>query len=649
MTWQQANRAYLMAALDLVKGRVLLAAGHTADLAALEAAVDAAGARLASPAALQQLCHTFRLSPFERDLLLLCAAADLDSDFIALFAALQGGAERAFATFGLALALLPNAHWTAILPDGALRHWHFVDVAANESITRAALRMDERILHHLAGAIYLDERLAGLLRPVDAAAALTPSQQRLAGEIGGMLAAADASVPVVALAGADGATAAAIAAQVCATLGLSLYRLRHADLPASAAERARFARLWEREALLRGAALLVELEEGAIPGAVHALLDDTAWPIFVTSRLPVTSAARRPLVRYAVDTPDAGEQCARWEQALAARGISLNGFVPRLAAHFNLPGAAIDAATAVALSQPATDGAIDPGAVEQRLWDACRAQARPRLEDVAQRVVTAAGWDDLVLPRPQLETLHEIAAHVRRRHIVYTQWGFAERSPRGLGTSVVFAGASGTGKTLAAEILANELRLDLYRIDLSAVVSKYIGETEKNLRRVFDAAEVGGAILLFDEADALFGKRSEVKDSHDRYANIEVSYLLQQMESYRGLAILTTNMLGAFDNAFLRRIRFVVQFPAPTPAERAAIWARIFPPATPTDELDLRALARLNVTGGNIRNIALNAAFLAADAGEPVGMAHLLRAATVEYAKLERPLTAAETRDWGQP
>ncbi|MCB0053286.1 MAG: hypothetical protein KDE24_27510, partial [Caldilinea sp.] len=138
MTWQQANRAYLMAALDLVKGRVLLAAGHTADLAALEAAVDAAAARLASPAALQQLCHTFRLSPFERDLLLLCAAADLDSDFIGLFAALQGGAERAFATFGLALALLPNAHWTAILPDGALRHWHFVEVAANESITRAA-------------------------------------------------------------------------------------------------------------------------------------------------------------------------------------------------------------------------------------------------------------------------------------------------------------------------------------------------------------------------------------------------------------------------------------------------------------------------------------------------------------------------------
>jgi SpoVK/Ycf46/Vps4 family AAA+-type ATPase len=199
---------------------------------------------------------------------------------------------------------------------------------------------------------------------------------------------------------------------------------------------------------------------------------------------------------------------------------------------------------------------------------------------------------------------------------------------------------------MAAEVLANELRLDLYRIDLSSVVSKYIGETEKNLRRVFDAAEEGGAILLFDEADALFGKRSEVKDSHDRYANIEVSYLLQRMEAYRGLAILTSNLKDALDTAFLRRIRFVVQFPFPDAAQRAEIWRRIFPPRTPTQSLDVGKLSRLNVAGGNIRNIALNAAFLAADAGEPVTMRHLLRAVRDEYAKLERPLTGAEIGGW---
>jgi len=195
---------------------------------------------------------------------------------------------------------------------------------------------------------------------------------------------------------------------------------------------------------------------------------------------------------------------------------------------------------------------------------------------------------------------------------------------------------------MAAEVIANDLQLNLYRIDLSAVVSKYIGETEKNLRRVFDAAEESGAILLFDEADALFGKRSEVKDSHDRYANIEVSYLLQRMEAYRGLAILTTNMKQALDPAFLRRIRFVVQFPFPDAPQRTEIWRRIFPQTTPTERLDVSKLARLNIPGGNIRNIALHAAFHAAEAGEPVRMIHLREAAKGEYAKLERPLTEAE-------
>ncbi len=184
----------------------------------------------------------------------------------------------------------------------------------------------------------------------------------------------------------------------------------------------------------------------------------------------------------------------------------------------------------------------------------------------------AATWNDLILPRLQLQTLSKIAVHVRQRLKVYETRGFAAKSARGLGISALFSGASGTGKTMAAEVLANELRLDLYRIDLSSVVSKYIGETEKNMRRVFDAAEAGGAILLFDEADALFGKRSEVKDAHDRYANTEVNYLLQRMEAYQGLAILTTNTKDALDSAFLRRIRFVVQFPFPDAAHRAEIW-----------------------------------------------------------------------------
>jgi SpoVK/Ycf46/Vps4 family AAA+-type ATPase len=269
-----------------------------------------------------------------------------------------------------------------------------------------------------------------------------------------------------------------------------------------------------------------------------------------------------------------------------------------------------------------------------------------RMDELAQHIEPLATWNDLVLPEPQRATLREIAAHVRRMSVVYGDWGFAGKSTRGLGISALFSGASGTGKTMAAEVLANELALALYRIDLSAVVSKYIGETEKNLRRLFDAAEETGAILFFDEADALFGRRSEVKDSHDRYANIEVSYLLQQMEAYRGLAILTTNFKSALDPAFLRRIRFIVNFPFPDAGQRAEIWRRVFPSQTPVAGIDVGRLTQLNVAGGSIRNIAMNAAFLAADAGEPVRMSHLLAAARGEYAKLEKPMTDAEFRNW---
>ena len=287
-----------------------------------------------------------------------------------------------------------------------------------------------------------------------------------------------------------------------------------------------------------------------------------------------------------------------------------------------------------------------PSALAARLWEICCARTRPRLDELAQRLRPVAAWDDLVLPEEQRRVLREITAQVRQRFKVYETWGFAAKGARGLGLSALFAGPSGTGKTMAAEALAAELHLDLYRIDLSAVVSKYIGETEKNLRRIFDAAEDSGVILLFDEADALFGKRSEVRDSHDRYANVEISYLLQRVEAYRGLAILTTNMKSAVDHAFLRRLRFVVQFPFPDAPQRAEIWRRIFPGATPTEGVEPLKLAALNVPGGNIRNVALNAAFLAADEGQPVRMTHLLRAARSECAKLEKPLTEAETKGW---
>jgi SpoVK/Ycf46/Vps4 family AAA+-type ATPase len=268
------------------------------------------------------------------------------------------------------------------------------------------------------------------------------------------------------------------------------------------------------------------------------------------------------------------------------------------------------------------------------------------LDEVAARIEPAADWVHLVLPDLQLGLLRQIAAHVRNADRVYDEWGFGGDTGRCRGITAMFAGPSGTGKTMAAQVLARELSLNLYRIDLSSVVSKYIGETEKNLRRVFAAAESGGVILLFDEADALFGKRSEVKDAHVRYANFEVSYLLQRMEAYRGLAILTTNLRNAIDSAFLRRFGFVVDFPFPDLESRQRIWDGVFPATAPRGDLDSRMLARLEVAGGSIRNIALNAAFLAADEEAPVSMRHLLEAARTECVKLERPLSAAEIEVW---
>jgi SpoVK/Ycf46/Vps4 family AAA+-type ATPase len=232
---------------------------------------------------------------------------------------------------------------------------------------------------------------------------------------------------------------------------------------------------------------------------------------------------------------------------------------------------------------------------------------------------------------------------------VYDDWGFRQKMSRGLGISVLFAGASGTGKTMAAEVIAKELDLNLYRIDLSAVISKYIGETEKNLRKVFDAAEDGGTLLFFDEADALFGKRSEVKDSHDRFANTQVADLLQRMENYSGLAILATNMKSALDPAFLRRLRFIVNFTFPGAAERRLIWqkaftGKVFKPGTEYGDLDFDRLSQFNLTGGNIHSIALNAAFLAAQGNEYLNMLHVINAVRTEFNKLDKPINETEFR-----
>jgi hypothetical protein len=650
--WFAANQRHLMASLALV--RSALVCRVPAPLEAiptsgdLQAALLAAEENLPAPSALQRVCAGFKLSPFERDLLLLCAGCELDAGFPRLCGAVQGDERRACPTFGLALVALPDPHWSALHPGSPLRHWRLIEVGPGEQITTSPLRLDERVLHFLAGVNAPEMRLRGLLESVPAPVQLPPSHQARADQLAALWQQGRAvgAVPAVQITAAEASSAAELAATAAAALGLRLEVLRAADLPAQSAEREQLARLLEREAVLGGFALLVELEPGAASEAVHAaatLVELTQSPVLVCGAQPLRLRTRL-LARLDVPAPGAEERRQLWREALGpAVSASLNGQVELVATHFQLSPSAIRVAGAATASRIHTEIVFDPGVA---LWDACRALARPKLDGLATRIESFATWDDLVLPAGPRQTLRTIAAHVRQRSRVYEQWGFAARSDRGLGISALFAGGSGTGKTMAAEVLANELRLDLYRIDLSAVISKYIGETEKHLRRVFDAAEAGGAILLFDEADAIFGRRSEVRDSHDRYANMEVSYLLQRIETYRGLVILTTNQPQSLDAAFARRLRFTVQFPFPDAVQRAEIWRRVFPANAPTDGLEVEKLARLNLAGGHIRNLALNAAFLAADAQEPMRMKHLLAAAQSEFAKLEKNLSAAETAGW---
>jgi SpoVK/Ycf46/Vps4 family AAA+-type ATPase len=294
-----------------------------------------------------------------------------------------------------------------------------------------------------------------------------------------------------------------------------------------------------------------------------------------------------------------------------------------------------------------SDGAtVSPTA--QDLYAACRAQSSGRLDNLAHKVRTTYTWADIVLPPDQIAQLREICIQVRHRRTVLETWGFDRHLAMGKGVNALFAGQSGTGKTMAAEIIAADLGLELYKIDLSTMVSKYIGETEKNLDRVFTAAQEANAILFFDEADALFGKRSEVKDAHDRYANIEVGYLLQKMEEYDGVVILATNLRNNLDDAFVRRLHIAIDFPFPEEADRLRIWRKVFPPAAPlADDVDLGFLAKqFKLAGGNIRNIALLAAYLAAENGAELGMAQLVRAVKREYQKIGKLVTEAEFGVW---
>jgi AAA+ superfamily predicted ATPase len=593
---------------------------------------------------LERICTLFGLNRFEREVLALATAVELDPRWRKLVSTAHGNPELTYPTPGLVLAALDQSTWTAFVPSGPLRRWRLIQLTPDDAVLTSRLRLDERVFHYLVAGVGQEESIAEVAQFVEPPPRLVASHQAVAERIerACRTTAQQGLLPIIELRGRDPAEAADVAAAVCARLGLSLARVAMASVPTSAVELERFMRIWEREALLSRLALLLdahELDTADTPRvtSIQRLLEGLNGLALIAAPEPVR-LDRRPVVGVRVGRPTSAEQRAVWEHGLGVRAPALAEQIDLLTGQFDLSVARIRAACLEVETELASShNGLSPEDLGRVAWDACRVQAQPRLAELAERVDVRATWDELIVPDEVTRVLRQICAHVRQRSRVYTDWQFASRSARGLGISALFAGPSGTGKTMAAEVLAAELRLDLYRIDLSATVSKYIGETEKNLRRVFDAAEEGGAVLLFDEADALFGKRSEVKDSHDRYANVEVSYLLQRMEAYRGLAILTTNLEKSLDSAFIRRIRFIVRLPFPTAAQRSTMWHRVFPPATPLEELDLDRLASLNVTGGTIRNIALNAAMLAADEDAKVSMKHLASAAHTEFEKLRLP------------
>jgi hypothetical protein len=630
-------------------------AADPAVLASIEESIAAAGADLRrleeeltdeerSPA-LASLAKLVDLTPLETRVLLLAAAPALDPAFARAYAELNADGGRDHATLGLALAVLVDdpaerlAGFDILLPERPLRALRLLELDGDERdpLALRPLTVDERMVGFLRGASRLDARLHAVLRPV-AAAPAGESTDRLAAEVVQGLARQSDRWLGVNLVGGTGTTR-AVAELVCARLGLRLFAV---DLGRMAErtphERGLLVALLGREAVLAGLAVLVdtsEVEHGSPAAAVvDELTDGVSAQLFVTGTERWPSDASLQIAHVA--RPSRHEQADMWRDALSAYDHSLNGEVDAIVQQFDLGPSAI--AEAVERAAARTGGEITGTA----LWRSCRDHASAVLDDLAVPITPAYGWDDIVVGDDVRAQLRELADQVEQRSRVYETWGFGRHLARGRGITALFAGPSGTGKTMAAEILAGHLDLELHRIDLAGVVSKYVGETEKNLRRVFEAAEQRGTILFFDEADALFGTRTQIRDSHDRYANVEINYLLQRMEDYAGLAVLATNRRDALDNAFLRRLRFVVEFPFPDVEDRRRIWERVFPAEAALDEIDFSFLAQLELTGASIRSIAINGAFLAAAAGAPITMPDLMRAAAREYAKLSKPVSSAE-------
>ena len=630
-----------------------------------ERVVAAGAAELPLP----RLARLFGLSRLEVDILLVAVAPELDLRWETLYAYVQNDVTKKRPTVDLALKLfLPTiedrlAARDAFAPDAPLLRHRLLRVLEDSQerdppLLGRFLKADARVVDFLLDAPILAAELESF------AAAVTPTRRLdelpVPEEVRRLLAAAASQLRWGSLAlvvgGPQRAEKDRVAEAVAAQLGVPLVT---ADLSLAAADERdlrEVGALLRREATLRGAALFLDRFETLLTADARAhnrariLVRELAQfegPLVLASEEPWDASVggfAGGVVAVDVPVPDATARVALWQSVLPP-GTSVD--VASLAQTFKLGAADIERAAADAWTRAslrADDGAIAAEDVQA----AARAQSSHALAALAQQIEPVYRWSDIVLPPRALRSLHEVCSSVRFRHVVHAEWRFDRKVARGGGLNALFSGPSGTGKTMAAEIVADDLGLDLYKIDLPNVVSKYIGETEQNLSRIFSAAEAGNAILFFDEADALFGRRSEVRDAHDRYANIEVAYLLQRMDDYKGVVILATNLSKNIDDAFARRMHHTVEFPFPDAALRTRIWRGVFPPEAPlADDVDLPFLAQqFELAGGNIRNVALAAAFMAAEDGGRIEMRHVVTATARELEKLGRLPSRADFRQY---
>ncbi|ABE61703.1 AAA ATPase, central region [Nitrobacter hamburgensis X14] len=619
-----------------------LLARPTQDSATAAAAKFEEAAGLEPRPALVVLAERFGLTTFERNILLLCAAMEIDPHLPALIAEAQHVPAGAAPTFGLALELFEDPSWDALAPARPLRRHQLVEVYQSgvASLIAAPLRIDERIAAYIKGLNYLDERLLAIAEPVPPPASLPASQEALARRIE-LWVAHGAPATCIELIGRNRVSKREVAAAALAAVGINLLAIPFSQLPREAEGIERFASLWARETQLMPIALLVAPPEPMGMETGDGVRPTPQWnwllrlPGIVMLDMPSPGAeSSAHLIEIA--PPTIAERRALWAAAWPEDGPPDGASLERLAGEFALP------ASRIRLAVKAT--AVESGGPPEigQLWTWCVTHAGGALEGLAERLVPRATIDEVKVPERDREQLDRLIRHARSRGIALDTYGFSAIASRGLGLAALFHGESGTGKTMAAEAVAHELGLALFRVDLASVMSKYIGDTTKKLRSIFDAAEGGGIMLLFDEADAVFGKRSEVKDSHDRFANIDINYLLTRMEAFGGITILATNMKHALDPAFLRRLRFVISFSFPGVAEREAIWRGVFPPDAPMEALDYPALARFPLTGGSIFNAALGAAHEAAAEGKPIAMRHILIVVRAELQKMERPVPERE-------